>query len=277
MRQRAAVACVVLALSACSASHSASEDAGGAADSPPDSAGGTTVTLLSRLSGATATLAGQSVELGSSTAWVTIEPKITVSSMEVSVSADGDTIAAVADWSRHLAGGGLPEGTPIDALELVITRLPDGSCGIAVDGGRAAGHVWAALRTPAGPCGPFGFEVALVAVSATCADREDCRTFRELHADGTLRVDRAGEPGVIHTVTISDADLLEAERVLTNPTLLRALELPAGDCVPRPDTYEVTRVALRLETLEKETNGCDDPYLQPMRDLLQRLEDTYVR
>lgn len=238
------------------------------------------LTVLARLPGAMVTAAGESAVVDSTRASLVVPVDPEATSLPIALEADGMRVEGVVDWSHDLGSLSEGAGPSLEWLSAAVVRMPDGTCAFEVEGGQTVdGETWAGHPIqPVSPCGPF--DVTLFRVERTegpCTDGADCRGFHELSASGQLRVDRIGEPGVTHEATVTDEHLEIALQLMTHPVLLRLLDGTGPACVPLSDDWlETMQVELPLETLRRETTGCDDTETQSVRDLFAGMESHYV-
>jgi hypothetical protein len=147
-------------------------------------------------------------------------------------------------------------------LCLVLATACDGgtSDGVEADAGvPATGFGVFTLRTSGGPCAPGN----------------DCVGFVELRADGTLRLDVLGEPGV-REAHVGDADLAAAMHDLTAPDLVALLDGAEPLCDPVFDFDEHMSLVLDGDTHEATTTMCPQAPLRTVRDVSSHLAETYL-
>lgn len=110
-----------------------------------------------------------------------------------------------------------------------------------------------------------------------CEPGVDCSGFVELHADGTLLVDRVGEAlSEPHQTTITTSELEMARAVLTDADLVALLDLDGPACIEPMDIHE--QMTLTDTNGIEHSNGttfCDQAPIVAARDLLNDLADRY--
>jgi hypothetical protein len=126
---------------------------------------------------------------------------------------------------------------------------------------------------------PETVELALFRMSmgGFCEPGMDCSGFIELHADGTLLVDRVGEAlSEPHQATITTSELEMARAVLTDAELVALLDLDEPACVEPMDIHE--QMTLTDTNGVEHSNGttfCDQAPIVAARELLNELADRY--
>lgn len=111
-----------------------------------------------------------------------------------------------------------------------------------------------------------------------CTEEMDCRSFYELLADGTFRVDRFGEyGGGVHEVTLPREELEAAVEQATDSALLKVMRRGEYPCGQVTDSSSFLTLELEGERREAQLAGCDEPSVSELRQTLKRLEDTYVK
>lgn len=125
--------------------------------------------------------------------------------------------------------------------------------------------------------GAVELDLFRVSMGGMCPPGMDCSGFIELHADGTLLVDRVGEAlAEPHQATITTSELEVARAVLTDEDLVALLDLDGPACVEPMDIHE--QMTLTDTNGIEHTNGttfCDQEPIVAARDLLNELADRY--
>lgn len=106
---------------------------------------------------------------------------------------------------------------------------------------------------------------------------DDCVSFIELSADGTLLVDRWGEfPVVVHRAMVAVEDLAAAIPVLANPELVALLDGPVLPCSLVFD-YEVSMEIVLADGAHRgNVTLCEDPPIQAALATIDGLAETYL-
>ena len=121
------------------------------------------------------------------------------------------------------------------------------------------------------------FESFRVFRGGFCPPDVDCTSSVELSADGTLRVDRFGEPnGAIHTATVNDFDLANAIKVLTDSGLVAILDASEPPCSPPTDIFESMQLVDGDGEHRVGVTFCSGPEIDAARAVLDDLTATYL-
>ena len=127
------------------------------------------------------------------------------------------------------------------------------------------------------PPAPAEFVRFRISVNGFCPPEVDCSSFIQLHADGTLEVDRSGElGGDVHVAQVSDVDLADAVAVLTDDALIDILTLDEPPCQAPTDIFESMTLESPEKTWSNSTTFCDDAPLVAARETLRNLGDSYL-
>ncbi len=139
---------------------------------------------------------------------------------------------------------GDPERGPLGKADAI------GSCEGACDGPALVGNCWCDDECDAyGDCCSDKVEICEASVPSFqsfetfrggfCPPQADCSASIKLLADGSLFVDRMGEPDVgVHTATVSESDLSAAIEILTAPALMSILDGSDPACPAPTDVFE---------------------------------------
>ncbi len=110
-----------------------------------------------------------------------------------------------------------------------------------------------------------------------CPPELDCTSRIELLADGTLRVDRMGEPeGPIHETTVTDVDLAAAVAVFTDPDLLALLDSGDQACNPPTDIFESMTITDDRGEHRAGITFCNFPELDAAKEAIDALVAKYL-
>jgi hypothetical protein len=110
-----------------------------------------------------------------------------------------------------------------------------------------------------------------------CTEEMDCSGWDELRADGTFRVDRFGDPGGAVRETVLPAEELEQVReAATRAGLLGVLRRGEHPCGIVTDSSSILTLELEGASYRAQLAGCDEPGVNELRTLLERLRDTYA-
>lgn len=109
-----------------------------------------------------------------------------------------------------------------------------------------------------------------------CPDGEDCSGYVDVRRDRRLLVDKLGEvEPVIHEAEITQAELDEVIRVVTDPDLVAILDLGRPPCEPPTDVFESMMLVLDDGRHGNSVTFCDDAPLVAARAALDDLVDAY--
>jgi hypothetical protein len=110
-----------------------------------------------------------------------------------------------------------------------------------------------------------------------CPPDIDCTGRIELFADGSLKVDRMGEPGgEIHQTTVTDVDLAAAVEVLMAPELITLLDSGEQACDPPTDIFESLSIVDDRGEHRAGITFCSSPELDAARDAVNGLVEKYL-
>ncbi len=127
------------------------------------------------------------------------------------------------------------------------------------------------------PPAPAEFVRFRISTNGFCPPDADCNGFIELHADGTLNVDRTGEPGgAVHSAQVSESDVLAAVDVLTADALIALLTVDEPPCEAPTDIFESMTLESPEKTWSNSTTFCDDAPLVAARQVMRDLSEAYL-
>ncbi|MFY0526928.1 hypothetical protein ACN28I_28590 [Archangium gephyra] len=143
----------------------------------------------------------------------------------------------------------------------------------------ATGGAVLGLLLSCGPAEPESFErLKWEYGGGPCTEEMDCSGWDELLADGTFRVDRFGDSGGAVRETVLPAEELERVRVAaTRAALLDVLRRGEAPCGRVSDSSSVLTLELEGANYRAQLAGCDEPGVDELRTLLERLRGTYAR
>jgi len=121
------------------------------------------------------------------------------------------------------------------------------------------------------------FESFRVFRGGFCPPAVDCSSSIELLADGTLNVDRMNDlQGGIHTATVTDIDLRDTIKVLTDPALIEILDADEPPCVAPTDVFESMNLKDSAGEHRVGVTFCHGPEIDAVRDALDSLVSKYL-
>ncbi|ADO71029.1 hypothetical protein [Stigmatella aurantiaca] len=140
----------------------------------------------------------------------------------------------------------------------------------------ASGATWGLLAC--GDSEPETFRrLLLESAGGPCSEEMDCQGSDEVLADGTFRVDRFNNPGSpILEVHLPENELKAVRETATDSRLLETLGRGEQPCPPVTDSSVRLTLELESTSYRAQIEGCDKPGLQEVRDLIQRLRETYA-
>lgn len=190
--------------------------------------------------------------------------------------------AACASQAGSPSDSGDPERAPLGKADAI------GTCEGACDGPALYGNCWCdEFCDGYGDCcsdkeeiceGVATFESFETFRGGFCPPEVDCSASIVLGADGTLKVDRMGDPGgVVHEAIVSDDDLADAIAILSASDLLVILDGSDPACPAPTDIFE--SMTLRDANGEHRTSVtfCSDPAIVAAREVLNKLSDKYIQ
>ncbi|OJT25530.1 hypothetical protein BO221_06560 [Archangium sp. Cb G35] len=145
-------------------------------------------------------------------------------------------------------------------------------CGLSI-GGAVLG-----LLVSCGAAAPESFEhLKWEYGGGPCTEEMDCNGWDEVLADGTFRVDRFGDPGGVVRETVLPAEELQQVReAATRAELLGVLWRGKTPCGRVTDSSSMLTLELEGASYRAQLAGCDEPGVDELRTLLERLRDTYA-
>ncbi len=110
-----------------------------------------------------------------------------------------------------------------------------------------------------------------------CPPGQDCDSFVELLADGTLHVEQYGDvTNTVQTAQVSAQDLADAVVVFTDPALVALLEPGKSPCVPPTDIFEMMQVEIDGVLYVSPVTACNDAPIAAARSKATQLQVMYV-
>ncbi|MDC0714893.1 hypothetical protein POL68_40970 [Stigmatella sp. ncwal1] len=117
----------------------------------------------------------------------------------------------------------------------------------------------------------------LESAGGPCSEEMDCQGSDEILANGTFRVDPFNDPGgPLQEVLLPEHELEAVRETATNSRLLKTLQRGEQPCPPVTDSSVRLTLELEDQSYRAQIEGCDAPGLRAVRELIQRLRDTYA-